>query len=189
METYQEILDRIFTAYPMDHKVGSAAYKEGLENIVELLEIIGNPQRNLRCVHVAGTNGKGSVSSFLSSYFQELGYKTGLFTSPHLVDFRERIRINGTMIPVEEVLAWLDTLPVRPRVVGTSAHATKRIDQIDLTGPTLLLIGNETFGLSKAWKAACDELALIPIYGAASSLNAGCAASICLYEAARQRGD
>ena len=104
METYQEILDRIFTAYPMYHKIGSAAYKEGLENIEALLDIVGNPQRELRCVHVAGTNGKGSVSSLLSSYFQELGYKTGLFTSPHLVDFRERIRINGQMIPEKEVL-------------------------------------------------------------------------------------
>ena len=108
MESYHEILNRIFTAYPMYHKVGSAAYKEGLENIEALLDIIGNPQRELRCVHVAGTNGKGSVSSFLSSYFQELGYTTGLFTSPHLVDFRERIRINGTMIPVEDVLAFFD---------------------------------------------------------------------------------
>lgn len=107
-KSYKEILDQIFTAYPMYHKVGSAAYKEGLENIEALLDIIGNPHRKLRCVHVAGTNGKGSVSSFLSSYFQELGYKTGLFTSPHLVDFRERIRINGAMIPVEEVLAFFD---------------------------------------------------------------------------------
>ena len=108
MESYQEILNRIFTAYPMYHKVGSAAYKEGLENIEALLDIIGNPQRKLRCVHVAGTNGKGSVSSFLSSYFQELGYKTGLFTSPHLVDFRERIRVNGAMIPVEDVLDFFE---------------------------------------------------------------------------------
>jgi len=108
METYQEILEKIFSAYPMYHKVGSSAYKEGLENIEALLDIIGNPQRKLRCVHVAGTNGKGSVSSYLSSYFQELGYKTGLFTSPHLVDFRERIRINGTMIPVEDVLAFFE---------------------------------------------------------------------------------
>ena len=108
METYNEILEKIFSAYPMYHKVGSSAYKEGLENIETLLDIIGNPQRELRCVHVAGTNGKGSVSSFLSSYFQELGYTTGLFTSPHLVDFRERIRINGTMIPVEDVLAFFE---------------------------------------------------------------------------------
>jgi dihydrofolate synthase/folylpolyglutamate synthase len=108
MESYQEILDRIFTAYPMYHKVGSTAYKEGLENIEALLEILGNPQQKLRCVHVAGTNGKGSVSSFLSSYFQELGYKSGLFTSPHLVDFRERIRINGEMITEKQVLDFFD---------------------------------------------------------------------------------
>ena len=108
MKTYQEILENIFSAYPMYHKVGSSAYKEGLENIEALLDIIGNPQRKLRCVHVAGTNGKGSVSSFLSSYFQELGYKTGLFTSPHLVDFRERIRINGEMIPVQDVLDFFE---------------------------------------------------------------------------------
>ena len=107
-QNYQDILERIFSAYPMYHKVGSSAYKEGLENIEALLDIVGNPQRELRCVHVAGTNGKGSVSSFLSSYFQELGYRTGLFTSPHLVDFRERIRINGAMIPVEDVLAFFD---------------------------------------------------------------------------------
>ena len=108
MKTYHEILENIFSAYPMYHKVGSSAYKEGLENIEALLDIIGNPQRKLRSVHVAGTNGKGSVSSFLSSYFQELGYKTGLFTSPHLVDFRERIRINGEMIPVQDVLDFFE---------------------------------------------------------------------------------
>ena len=108
METYHEILERIFIAYPMYHKVGSAAYKEGLENIEALLDILGNPQRKLRCVHVAGTNGKGSVSSFLASYFQELGYKTGLFTSPHLVDFRERIRIDGEMIPERAVLDFFE---------------------------------------------------------------------------------
>lgn len=107
-QTYQEILEKIFSAYPMYHKTGASAYKEGLENIEALLDIIGNPHQKLRCVHVAGTNGKGSVSSFLSSYFQELGYNTGLFTSPHLVDFRERIRINGAMISIESVLAFFD---------------------------------------------------------------------------------
>ena len=73
-------------------------------------------------------------------------------------------------------------------MVGTSAKGDGLISEIDLTGPTLLVIGNETFGMSKAWKAGCDKLAKIPIYGAASSLNVGCAASICLYEIARQRG-
>ena len=122
----------------------------------------------------------------------------GLITTGHGADFYDPQCVRASigtvfalpfaaMGSVEDVLRWADSLPVRPRIVGTSAHAVKRIDQIDLTGPTLLLIGNETFGLSKAWKEACDELALIPIHGAASSLNAGCAASICLYEVARQR--
>lgn len=108
MKSYHEILENIFSAYPMYHKIGSSAYKEGLENIEELLNILDNPQQGLKCVHVAGSNGKGSVSALLASYFQELGYKTGLFTSPHLVDFRERIRINGQMIPENDVVKFFD---------------------------------------------------------------------------------
>ena len=101
---YNEILNDIFHAYPMYHKVGSSAYKEGLENIEALLSIIGNPERKLKAIHIAGTNGKGSVANMMASYCQERGLKTGLFTSPHLVDFRERIRINGQMITEEEVV-------------------------------------------------------------------------------------
>ncbi len=93
----------------------------------------------------------------------------------------------AAMASAEEALAWLDSLSVRPTVVGTSAKGECLISELDLTGPTLLVIGNETFGMSKAWKAGCDRLAKIPIHGAASSLNVGCAASICLYEIARQR--
>nr|MCR5115253.1 bifunctional folylpolyglutamate synthase/dihydrofolate synthase [Bacteroidales bacterium] len=91
---YDEIISRIFTALPMYHKIGSSAYKEGLENIEALTEMVGHPERRLKCIHVAGTNGKGSVSNLLSSFYQELGLKVGLYTSPHLVDFRERIRVN-----------------------------------------------------------------------------------------------
>ena len=94
----------------------------------------------------------------------------------------------AAMASAEEALSWLDGLQVRPTVIGTSAKGEKLISELDLTGPTLLVIGNETFGMSKAWKAGCDQLAKIPIHGAASSLNVGCAASICLYEIARQRG-
>ena len=82
---------------------------------------------------------------------------------------------------------FIDGLPVRPLVVGTSAHGTALIDEVDMTGPVALVVGNETFGLSRAWKERCDVLAKIPIYGAASSLNVGCAATACLYEIARQR--
>ncbi len=90
----------------MYHKIGSAAYKEGLENIEALLEIVGNPERKFKAIHVAGTNGKGSVSHLMASYCQEQHLKTGLFTSPHLVDFRERIRVNGQMITEEEVVEF-----------------------------------------------------------------------------------
>ena len=79
----------------MYQRVGGAAYKEGLDGILALCEALGNPHKNLRTIHVAGTNGKGSSSHMLASILQEAGFKTGLYTSPHLVDFRERIRING----------------------------------------------------------------------------------------------
>jgi len=92
----------------MYHRVGSAAYKEGLENIEQLASITGNPQNSFKSIHVAGTNGKGSVAHFLASYFQESGLKTGLFTSPHLVDFNERIKINGNKIPEEWVIDFFD---------------------------------------------------------------------------------
>jgi len=102
--TYSEILEHIFQSFPMYHRIGSAAYKEGLENIEHLAAIAGNPEKKLKAIHIAGTNGKGSVAHLLASYFQELGWKTGLFTSPHLVDFRERIKINGKMIPEQKVV-------------------------------------------------------------------------------------
>lgn len=105
---YKALLDKIFKAYPMYHKIGSAAYKEGLENIEALMDILDHPERKFKAVHIAGTNGKGSVAHLLASYFQERGCKTGLFTSPHLVDFRERIRLNSQMISEETVLAFFD---------------------------------------------------------------------------------
>jgi len=92
----------------MYQRVGSAAYKANLDNTVKLLSHLGNPQNEFRCVHVAGTNGKGSVSNCLASVFQEAGYKTGLYTSPHLVDFRERIRINGAVIEKAYVVRFIE---------------------------------------------------------------------------------
>jgi len=86
-----------------------------------------------------------------------------------------------------ELASWLDMLPRRPRLVGTSARATRPIGEIDLTSPVMIAVGNETFGLSKAWKDMADDMATIPIHGSASSLNVASAASILLYEAARQR--
>lgn len=105
---YASLLEKIFSAYPMYHKVGTAAYKEGLENIETLAEITGHPEKKIKTIHIAGTNGKGSVAHLLSSFFQEKGYKTGLYTSPHLVDFSERIKINGQNIPERKVLDFFD---------------------------------------------------------------------------------
>ena len=104
LNRYDEITEHIFQCLPMYHKIGTAAYKEGLENIEPLMDILDHPEKKLRAIHVAGTNGKGSVTHLLSSYFQELGYKTGLYTSPHLVDFRERIKINGQMMTKKAVV-------------------------------------------------------------------------------------
>jgi len=92
----------------MFHRVGAAAYKADLQTTIALADATGNPQEELRCVHIAGTNGKGSVSNMLASVMQAAGYKTGLYTSPHLKDFRERIRIDGEMIPEEAVTDYVN---------------------------------------------------------------------------------
>ena len=122
----------------------------------------------------------------------------GVLLTGHSADFYDPqcIRASiGTLFHVpflalgstEEALAFLRELPARMQIVGTSAHGTACLHEADFTAPTALIVGNETFGMSKAWKEASDLLLRIPIYGAASSLNVGSAASICLYEIARQR--
>ena len=108
MKTYNEVLDYLFSALPMYQRIGAAAYKTDITNTVRLLGALGNPHEKFRSIHVAGTNGKGSVSHFLASILQQAGYRVGLYTSPHLVDFRERIRINGAMIPESEVCSFVE---------------------------------------------------------------------------------
>ena len=93
---------------PMFSRTGGDAYKEGLDNIISLSMLYGEPQEQLKCIHVAGTNGKGSTSHLIASVLQESGYKVGLFTSPHLIDFRERIRVNGKMISKQEVVDFVN---------------------------------------------------------------------------------
>lgn len=105
---YTQTLDFLFTAMPSFQRVGGDAYKPGLERIAAFCQHLGNPQRNYYTIHVAGTNGKGSVSHILASVLREAGYRTGLFTSPHLVDFRERIRVDGEMIPKQRVVNFVD---------------------------------------------------------------------------------
>lgn len=97
---YAEVLDYLFNQVPMFHREGAAAYKPGLDLIRKLCELMGNPQMSYPCIHVAGTNGKGSTSSMLSSVLQVSGKKVGLFTSPHIRDFRERMKVNNE-IPTE----------------------------------------------------------------------------------------
>lgn len=106
--TYQETLDFMFSQLPMYHRIGAAAYKNDIQPTIDMMASLGNPERRFKSIHVAGTNGKGSVSHFLASILQEAGYKVGLYTSPHLVDFRERIRINGEMIPQSVVVDFVD---------------------------------------------------------------------------------
>jgi dihydrofolate synthase/folylpolyglutamate synthase len=107
--TYQETLDYIFHKLPMYSRMGSAAFKKDLTNIRLLCGQLGNPQQQFKTIHVAGTNGKGSVSHMLAAVFSAAGYKTGLYTSPHLYDFRERIRINGAMIPETFVTEFVES--------------------------------------------------------------------------------
>lgn len=104
---YQQTIDYLYASQPAFHLVGASAYKPGLDNTYRLMAHLGNPHEQLRAVHVAGTNGKGSTSHLIAAALQAQGYKVGLFTSPHLVDFRERIRVSGEMISQEKVVQFV----------------------------------------------------------------------------------
>src|SRR5690606_12250598 len=105
--TYQETIDWMFTQLPMYQKIGSQAYKKDLHNTEIFIDYLNNLENKFKRIHVGGTNGKGSTSSMLASILQEAGYKVGLYTSPHLKDYRERIRINGEMISEEYVVNFI----------------------------------------------------------------------------------
>ena len=107
MKSYDELIEELFNRFPAFQQVGAGAYKPGLENAEALDAYFGHPHRKFRTIHVGGTNGKGSTSHTLAAILQKSGYKVGLYTSPHLADFRERIRINGEMISREAVEAFL----------------------------------------------------------------------------------
>lgn len=106
--TYEETLHYLYTSTPLFQNVGKDAYKEGLENTYELDKHFGHPHKRFKTIHIAGTNGKGSCSHTLAAILQSAGYKTGLYTSPHLVDFRERIRVNGTPVPKDYVTSFVE---------------------------------------------------------------------------------
>ena len=105
---YSDAIDFLFNRLPVFQRIGPAAYKDNLDNTVLLDNLYGNPHKKFKTIHVAGTNGKGSVSHMIAAALQAVGYRTGLYTSPHLKDFRERIRVNGEMITEEEVSEWVE---------------------------------------------------------------------------------
>jgi dihydrofolate synthase/folylpolyglutamate synthase len=117
---YRESLDYMFSQLPMFQRTGPAAYKADLGNTLQMCKLLENPETAFRSVHVAGTNGKGSVSHHIASALQEAGYRTGLYTSPHLKDFRERIRINGQMIPEHKVVRFIDAHRQNMSKIGLS---------------------------------------------------------------------
>lgn len=106
--TYQQTLEYLFARLPMFQRIGAAAYKADLTNTIKIVELLGKPHQKLKCIHVAGTNGKGSSSHMIAAIMQQAGYKTGLYTSPHLVDFRERIRVNGKMISKNYIVDFVE---------------------------------------------------------------------------------
>src|SRR6185312_4332375 len=106
--TYRDTIAYLYERLPMFSNLGKAAIKADLVNIRKLCEALGNPQEQLKCIHIAGTNGKGSTSHMLSAVLQANGYKTGLYTSPHLIDFRERIRINGEPVGKTWVVEFVE---------------------------------------------------------------------------------
>lgn len=105
---YEQTLDYLYSKLPMFTRVGISAFKKDLHNTIAMCEKLGNPQHQFKSIHVGGTNGKGSTSHMLAAIFQQAGYKTGLYTSPHLKDFRERIKINGEMISEEFVVHFVE---------------------------------------------------------------------------------
>jgi dihydrofolate synthase/folylpolyglutamate synthase len=107
---YQQTLDYLFTKLPMFSRFGAAAYKKDLTNTLQLLDALGNPHQQFKTIHIAGTNGKGSTSHMLAAVLQTAGYKTGLYTSPHLKDFRERIKLNGQFISETFVIDFVEKI-------------------------------------------------------------------------------
>src|ERR1700730_8307696 len=112
--TYQQTIDYLFSTLPMFSRIGMAAYKTDLTNTIELCNFLDKPQEGFKSVHIAGTNGKGSTSHMMAAILQTAGYKTGLYTSPHLRDFRERIKVDGAMVDKDFVVEFTER--IRPLI-------------------------------------------------------------------------
>jgi dihydrofolate synthase/folylpolyglutamate synthase len=118
--TYKETIDFLYSNLPMYSRIGRAAYKKDLTNTLKLCGLLDHPEKKFKSIHIAGTNGKGSTSHMVAAILQQAGYKTGLYTSPHLKDFRERIRINGQMIPQSEVVEFVEQHKEKVMKIGCS---------------------------------------------------------------------
>ena len=104
---YEETIEYLYTLLPVFHRIGAKAFKPDLTNTLKLCERLGNPQHQFKSIHIAGTNGKGSTSHYMAAIFQSAGYKTGLYTSPHLKDYTERFRINGKSIEKTNIVTFV----------------------------------------------------------------------------------
>jgi dihydrofolate synthase/folylpolyglutamate synthase len=145
--TYQQTLDFLYERLPMFTRIGAAAYKKDLHNTIALLEAIGNPHHTFKSIHIAGTNGKGSTSHMLAAVFHKAGYKTGLYTSPHLYDFRERIKVSGI-----DQLEMVDN----DFVVGFTEQIKPIIETIE---PSFFEV---TVAMAFSWFAHCNiDIAII----------------------------
>lgn len=116
--SYEKTLDWLFGQLPMFSRTGAPAYKPGLQTSLDIDAHFGHPHTKFKSIHIGGTNGKGSTSHMIAAILQSQGYRTGLYTSPHLVDFRERIRVDGKMIPEEDVVDFVE----RYRASGYEGH-------------------------------------------------------------------
>ena len=106
--TYEQTINYLYEALPVFHRIGAKAFKADLSNTLKLCEHLGNPQHKFKSIHIAGTNGKGSNSHYLAAILQSSGYKTGLYTSPHLKDYTERFRINGKSIQKANIITFVE---------------------------------------------------------------------------------
>ena len=152
--TYEETINYLYESAPLFQNIGANAYKEGLYNTYVLDEHFEHPHTKYKTIHIAGTNGKGSCAHMLAAVLQSCGYKTGLYTSPHLVDFRERIRINGKMIPKHEVIDFVEKErpffePLHPSFFELTTALAFSFDHMALLGNTLERIAYEKAGIIK----------------------------------------
>ena len=180
---YQETIQYLYDRLPVFHQIGAAAYKPGLENSIRMMSELGNPQNSYKTIHVAGTNGKGSVSHFLAAILQSAGYQTGLYTSPHLVDFGERIRVNGAKVNREFVVKFIEKYkPLFDRIEPSFFEATMamafdyfasenvdvavievglggRLDSTNIIHPELSVITNISFDHTQFLGDSLDKIA------------------------------